>query len=300
VTAGGGERPGGTIGAALDAAARSLAAAGVDQPRLDARVLLAHALADTPDAVRLRLQAPLDGAAGTRFAALVARRARREPVAYIVGRREFWSLPFAVSQAVLIPRPDSETLVEAALALFPQRDAGLRVADLGTGSGCLLLAVLHERPRATGIGIDASAAALAVAAANAATLGLAARAAFRCADWADRAEGIGGPFDLVLCNPPYVPAGEIPGLAPEVRDHEPVTALAAGTDGLDAFRVLGARVAGALAPGGFAVLEVGAGQAEGAETLLIRSGLRAHSRRRDLAGIERCLILAGAGGSAAT
>jgi release factor glutamine methyltransferase len=278
----------GTIGAALDAAAASLARAGVDSPRLDARVLLAHALGEPPDAIRLRAGAALAPAARARFDALLARRAAREPVAYIVGHKEFWSLRFAVSPAVLIPRPDSETLIEAALALFPARDARLRVADLGTGSGCLLLAFLHERPRATGVGIDASAAALAIAAANAAALGLAARAAFRHADWAD---GVGERFELVLCNPPYIPQSEIAGLAPDVRDHEPGTALAAGADGLDAFRVLARCLPAALAADGMALIEVGAGQADQAESCLIRSGLRAVSRRRDLAGVERCLIL---------
>jgi release factor glutamine methyltransferase len=235
----------------------------------------------------------LDARARERFAAALARRERREPVAYIVGAKEFWSLSFAVSPAVLIPRPDSETLIEAALGLFPDRAQALRVLDLGTGSGCLLLSFLPERPHATGVGIDASAAALALAAANAAALGLAGRATFCLADWAklDRGEELAGGFDLVLCNPPYIPSADIAGLAPEVRDHEPHTALAAGEDGLDAFRVLGAVVPALLTASGMAVCEIGAGQADQAESCLICSGLRAIARRRDLAGIERALIL---------
>jgi release factor glutamine methyltransferase len=276
------------IGAALAAATECLRQAGVDSPRLDARVLLAHVLGEAPEALSVHARAPLDAAARARFDAAIARRARREPVAYIVGHKEFWSLRFAVSPAVLIPRPDSETLIEAALALFPERDRALRVLDLGTGSGCLLLSVLHERPRATGVGIDASAAAVAVARVNAAELGLAARAELRHADWAD---GIAERFDLVLCNPPYIPSDEISGLAPDVRDHEPHTALAAGADGLNAFRALASLVPRAVTANGMAVFEVGAGQADRAESCLIRSGLHPIVRRRDLAGIERCVVL---------
>ncbi len=286
-----------TTGAALAAAAAQLAQAGVDSPRLDARVLLAHVLGAAPEAIAARPQAPLDAAARARFAAAVARRAAREPVAYIVGAKEFWSLRFAVSPAVLIPRPDSESLIEAALDLFPDREGALRVLDLGTGSGCLLLSVLHERPNATGLGIDASEAALAVASTNAAALGLAGRALFRQADWDDSGAWEAtraARFDLVLCNPPYIRSGDIAGLAQEVREHEPHRALAGGADGLAAFRALGARLPPVLAPGARVLFEVGAGQADMAESCLIRSGLRAIARRRDLAGIERCLILGGA------
>lgn len=284
-----------TIGGALAAAASLLARAQVDSPRLDARVLLAHVLGTPPEAISVHARTPLEAGARARFAAAVARRERHEPVAYIVGHKEFWSLRFAVSPAVLIPRPDSETLIEAALALFPAPARALRVLDLGTGSGCLLLSFLHQRPGATGVGIDASPAALAVAAANAAALGLAGRATFRKGDWS-RPDWPGGPaerFDLVLCNPPYIPVVDIAGLAPDVREHEPHAALAAGADGLDAYRALGIQVPGALTASGMAVFEVGAGQADAAETCLIRSGLRAIGRRRDLAGIERCLVFGG-------
>lgn len=281
-----------TVGAALDGAARRLAAAGIDSPRLDARVLLGHVLGVDPGTLALRRDDALAADAAERFAAVVARRAAHEPAAYIVGHREFWSLDFAVTPDVLIPRPDSETLVAAALECFPARDGALSVLDLGTGSGCLLLAVLHERPRAHGVGVDASPGAVAVAAANAARLGLAGRARFVTRNWAGYRDG---PFDLVLANPPYIPAGDVAALAPEVRAHEPLAALAAGADGLDAYRSLAGILPALLAAAGRAVVEVGAGQAESAEACLCAGGLRALARRRDLAGIERCLVLAKAG-----
>jgi release factor glutamine methyltransferase len=286
-------RADGTIGAALAAAALRLAAAGVDTPRLDARVLLAHVLGEAPEGLSVHARGRLDAAAAARFAAALARRERREPVAYIVGAKEFWSLRFAVSSAALIPRPDSETLIEAALGLFPDRAQALRVLDLGTGTGCLLLSFLHERPQARGVGMDASTAALALAAENAAALGLAGRATFCAGDWAKPVWGgdLAGGFDLVLCNPPYIPSADIAELAPEVRDHEPHAALAAGEDGLDAFRVLRAVVPTLLTASGMAVFEVGAGQSDAAESCLICSSLQPIARRRDLAGIERALIL---------
>lgn len=280
------------VGAALDAAAARLAAAGVDSARLDARVLLGHVLGVDPGTLALRRGDVLAPDAAGRYEALVARRAAREPTAYIVGHREFWSLDFRVTPDVLIPRPDSETLVETALALFADREAALDVLDLGTGSGCLLLAVLHERPRSRGIGIDASAGAIAVATANAARLGLAGRANFVMRNWADYR---GGPFDLVLSNPPYIRVGELAGLAPEVRVHEPVAALAAGADGLDAYRSLAGILPVLLKPLGRAVVEIGAGQAAEAESCLSAGGLRPVARRRDLAGVERCLVLAQSG-----
>ncbi len=280
-----------TVGAALDEAAARLGAAGIESARLDARVLLGHVLGVDPGTLALRRDEALAPDAASRFEGLVARRASHEPAAYIIGHREFWSLDFAVTPEVLIPRPDSETLVEASLALFPDRDAALDVLDLGTGSGCLLLAVLHERKRARGIGIDASAGAVAVAAVNAARLGLAARASFIVRNWTGYR---GGPFDLVLANPPYIRAGDVAGLAPEVRAHEPIAALAAGEDGLDAYRGLAGILPALLKRGGRAVIEIGAGQAADAESCLSAGGLRPIARRRDLAGIERCLVLGGA------
>ena len=169
------------------------------------------------------------------FQALIARRAAREPLALIVGRREFWSLDFAVSPAALVPRPDSETLIEAAVATFVGRTPPCRVLDLGTGTGCLLLAALSEFPAAFGVGVDCSFAAASLAACNAAMLGLADRAAIVCADWTD---ALGGCFDLILCNPPYIAASHLDGLMPEVACHEPRTALDGGADGYSAYRRL--------------------------------------------------------------
>ena len=221
------------------------------------------------------------------FEALVARRAEREPLALILGRREFWSLDFAVSPATLVPRPDTETLITAALGAFADRAAPRRVLDLGTGSGCLLLATLSEFSRAFGIGVDRSAAAAVLAARNAAMLGLAGRSAFLCGDWA---AALGAPFDLVLCNPPYIPTAQLDGLMPEVARHEPRAALDGGTDGLAAYRRLVPDLGRLLALGGVAVLEVGADQA-GAVARLARHAGFAVARYQDLSGIARALAL---------
>jgi release factor glutamine methyltransferase len=218
----------------------------------------------------------------------------REPVAYILGRREFWSLEFRVSPAVLIPRPDSETLIEAALGLYPDAGAALRVLDLGTGSGCLLLALLSERPNATGTGFDISAAALDVARSNAAALGLSSRARFAQGDWADLADGLdGAPFDLVLANPPYIPDPECLSLDRDVRDHEPHLALFGGADGLDAYRAILEILNYVLVPRGIALFEIGAGQTEPVSTLAGQAGYAVTGLFRDLAGHPRALAMTG-------
>jgi release factor glutamine methyltransferase len=207
-------------------------------------MLLAHALGVPPAHL---IEAPMRAVPTGSFEALIARRAAREPLALIVGHREFWSLDFAASPDTLVPRADSETLIEAALAEFPARDAALRMLDLGTGTGCLLLAGLHEFPAAFGVGVDRLPAVAALARRNAASLGLAGRAAFVCADWA---APLAGRFDLVLCNPPYIPAAEVATLMPEVALHEPASALDGGSDGLDSYRAVIPRLPGLLAPGG--------------------------------------------------
>jgi release factor glutamine methyltransferase len=224
-----------------------------------------------------------------RINAFLARRIdAREPVSCILGRREFWSLEFRITPDVLDPRPDSETLVETALGLFPVQDRPLRVLDLGTGSGCLLLAVLHGRPRASGIGVDASEAALAVARQNAAQLGLADRAEFRRGDWG---AGLDEAFDLVLCNPPYIAESERGRLPPEVLHHDPPAALFGGADGLDAYRIILPALRRLLAPGSCALFEIGAGQAERVSAIARASGLAVCAIRRDLAGRDRCVVL---------
>jgi release factor glutamine methyltransferase len=281
-----------TLGEAVSAAAALLDAAGVADARRDARLLLGHALGVGREVVLGHPERPLDAGGEARLGTLVARRAAREPMAYITGEREFWSLPFRVGRAALIPRPDSETVVEAALAWVPDRAATLRLLDLGTGSGCLLLALLSELGSATGVGLDRSAKALEMARKNARRLGLDGRCRFLAGDWG---APLTGPFDLIVANPPYVAEDELAALEPEVA-FEPRLALAAGQDGLAAYRALAPHMARLLAPAGAAVVEVGAGQARAVASLMSAAGLGETGRRRDLAGIERCLVLGKPGG----
>lgn len=280
--------PGETVGAFLCQAGQVLRAAAIDSPRHEARLLLGHAMGATAEALLRDPRAPVPPAAAARFRAALAARLDAVPMAHILGQQGFWTLDLAVSPATLIPRPDSESLVEAALDAFPGPQAPLRVLDLGTGTGCLLLAVLAERPRATGIGVDLVPEAAALAAANAARNGLADRAAFLAGRWADP---LAGRFDLVLSNPPYIESAAIAGLMPEVARHEPRSALDGGADGLDAYRHLAAILPGLLAPGGAAVLELGAGQRAAVERLASAAGLVPAGCRRDLGGIERALVL---------
>ncbi|HVI98372.1 MAG TPA: peptide chain release factor N(5)-glutamine methyltransferase [Sphingomonas sp.] len=264
---------------ALATAAAQLAPVSAT-PRLDAELLMAHALGIPREALLLaHLDAPIPPA----FAGLLARRLRHEPVAYITGTRAFWTIELAVGPGALIPRPDSETLIEAALDHFAGR-APRTILDLGTGPGTLLLAALDQWPQATGLGVDRSADALAMARANADRLGMAARARFVEGDWA---AGVAGPFDLVLANPPYVGTAE--ELPPEVREHEPAGALYAGADGLDAYRAIVPDLARLVAPGGVAILEIGHEQAEAVGALVAGTG-RSWSLRRDLAGRPRAIV----------
>jgi len=269
-----------TVTQALREAAARLADTS-DTARLDAEVLMAHALGVSRSAMLLSHGRD---AVPDRFAALIERRLRHEPVAYITGSQEFFGLEFAVSPDVLIPRGDSEVLVEAALAARPDAK---RVLDLGLGSGALLLAVLHNLPQAQGIGIERSPGALTVARANAQTLNLAARADLRPGDWTQARWTAGlGEFDLILANPPYVEQ-EAP-LAPSVRDHEPASALFAGAEGLDDYRILLPALPALLAPGGVALIEIGHTQAEAVSALAQAQGLSA-SLHRDLGGRPRVL-----------
>jgi len=276
-----------TVAAALRQATSVLTGAGVASPRLDAEVLLAHVLEIERDRLFFQTADILAPGAAARFASILARRARHEPVAYITGVREFWSLPFRVTPATLIPRPDSETLIEAARALFASNPPAT-VLDLGTGSGCLLLAALSEFPDATGLGVDRSAEALAVARDNARDLGLAGRARFVAGDW--NAMSVPERFDLILCNPPYISATDMAQLAPDVRDHEPHDALSDYADGLGAYRLLLPRLGHWLAADGVALIELGTGQAAAVGALAQAAGFSA-GIREDLANIERCMIL---------
>lgn len=273
-----------TIADALREAAGLLAETS-DTARLDAELLMAHALdvSRTDLLLRHMRDAPPPG-----FAPLLARRRGHEPVAYILGRQEFYGLDLAVSPAVLIPRGDSEVLVNAALAARPD---ARRVLDCGTGSGALLLAVLAHLPQAQGIGIDRSPEALAIATANAARLRLGERARMVPADWEAPgwAEALGGAFDLILANPPYVE--DAADLAPSVRAHEPAGALFAGPEGLDAYRLLVPQLPALLAPDGVALVEIGSAQAEAVGTIAAAAGLTV-LLHRDLAGRPRALQLA--------
>ena len=214
-----------TRAAALAAATRRLGAAGIAGPRRDARLLMQHVLGTTREALLAEEDRPLGGREARRLAALVRRRAEREPIAYLTGRREFWSLEFAIDCSVLVPRPETETVVEAVLARRRQLTARPRLLDLGTGSGCLLVALLGELPGAVGLGVDASATAVSLARINAARHGLSGRASFAVADWG---AALACRFDIVVSNPPYVAAAVLASLAPEIARHEPPAALDGG------------------------------------------------------------------------
>jgi release factor glutamine methyltransferase len=245
---------------------------------------LAHAQGVTPEAL---LRDPGAAADTTALDPLLARREAREPIALILGYRQFWSLDFAVSPATLIPRPESETLIEAAVAAFAGREPPRLLLDLGTGTGCLLLAALSEFPTAFGVGVDRSMAATALAARNATALHFANRAGFLCAHWA---EALNARFDVVLCNPPYIPTADICCLMPEVARFEPRAALDGGPDGLAAYRALVSTLPRLLTPHGVAALELGVNQADAVATLARQAGFRAETRL-DLHGIPRALVL---------
>jgi len=275
------------VAVALRALTDRLQSAGVPQSRLDARLLLAETLGVDASWLFNHPDAPLDARSTTALDQLAARRCRREPMSLILGRREFWSMEFQVTANTLAPRPDSETLVEAVLAAQPERQTPMALLDLGTGSGCLLLALLQELPHAQGVGVDCDAATLSVAAANARSLGLLGRCRFVQSDWCDR---VVGSFDVIIANPPYIASDEIDRLEPEVALYEPRRALDGGADGLCAFRQLAGQVGRHLRADGLLVLEIGAGQAGAVCDLVRAEGLTIRAVKRDLAGIERCIV----------
>lgn len=265
---------------------RSLVRAGIEGARRDARLLAGAALGKPPDEMIALRNEAVDWQAQAAFEAMVARRAGGEPVSRILGRRGFWTLDLTIGPEVLDPRPDSETLVETALRLTGATGGDLRILDLGTGSGCLMLALLAELPAASGVGIDKSPDAARLAHQNARACGLASRASFICSDWA---APIAGRFDLVVSNPPYIVHADLMGLAPDVALFDPALALDGGADGLDAYRALIPALPALLVPGGLAVLEFGLGQGADVGSLMQECGLANLEIVCDLAGHERCI-----------
>lgn len=283
------ERADPTAGEFCARVAGELRAGGSEDAALDARVLMAHALGIEA----AELLAASDRRVGMRARIWLGEATRRrlggEPVARIVGYKEFWSRLFALGPDTLVPRPESETLVEAALAAFPDRNAAIRVLDLGTGTGALLAAILLERPRAMGVGVDRSTGALAVACGNFNRLGLARRTMLVCGDWG---AALGKRFDLIIANPPYIVNSDIAVLPCDVRDHDPVLALDGGADGLDAYRSILSDLSRVLAREGVAILELGDGQEEPVAALARNARLIVNgAARRDLAGRPRALVL---------
>ena len=278
-----------TIAATRHALADKFRQAGINSAETDARLLMAYALGVDRAELIANGGRALTVEQAEAIDALAARRLKREPVARIFGHKEFWSLSLQIGPAVLVPRPETETVVEAALDAVARGAppmTQLRILDIGTGSGALLLALLSELANAVGTATDISAAALDVARANAERSGLAGRCTFIACDIA---AGVPGPFDLIVSNPPYVVHGEIASLAPEVRDYDPALALDGGADGLDGYRAIAAQARGLLAPGGKLIVELGAGQEAAVRALFTNAGLTAAAVLNDLAGIPRAL-----------
>jgi release factor glutamine methyltransferase len=280
---------------ALASLTEAFARAGVEEPSREARLALRQAAGVSAAALIAAPEAALPPDAAQRLAEVVRRRAAGEPLSRIAGRRAFWSLDFLISLDVLDPRPDTETIVEAALALFAaRRDAPIRILDLGVGSGAILCALLTEFRAASGVGVDVSRAAAAVARRNVEALRLSARAEIRVGDWTD---GLSGRFDLIVSNPPYIPTGDIAGLSREVAAFDPRLALDGGADGLDPYRAIVPAAARRIAPGGALIVEVGAGQAAEVSAMAARAGFTP-TVRRDLAGVERVVVARAAAGGA--
>ncbi len=277
-----------TIGGLVREFTARFESAGLDSPRLDARILVAHVLGFEPSHVFLKSDEILD-ADTRRDAELPAeRRLAHEPVSRIIGTREFWGLEFALTPETLDPRPDTETLVSAALELKPHfNNAPIRILDLGTGTGCLLLAILSEWPSATGLGMDISDGAVAAARANADRLGIAPRAEFRTGNWAD---GLADTFDMVVSNPPYIAEEERSYLSAEVAEFDPPAALFGGVDGLAAYRAMLPSARRVMAPDGRLIIEIGSEQAPAVTELLGPAGFKVEAQKKDLAHIVRCLV----------
>jgi release factor glutamine methyltransferase len=281
-----------TLATARQALAEKFRQAGIDSAEADARLLIAHALGIDRAALMANGERALNPAEVKAIDALAERRLKREPVARIFGVKEFWSLPLHISKAVLVPRPETETVIEAALDYIVRdglRAESLRILDIGTGSGALLLALLSELPNAVGTGTDISTPALGVARVNAERHALATRCTFVTCDIAAR---LPGPFDLIVSNPPYIAHDDIAALAPEVRNFDPALALDGGADGLNGYRAIAKDARRLLAPGGRLIVELGAGQEAAVCALFTNAGLTVGATRNDLAGIPRALTAA--------
>ncbi len=276
-----------TVDAALAEAAADLAAAGIERPRFEARLLLEAASGRSRGEIVAHGSALLSQPEVDRLGLMVARRRQREPMAYILGRVEFWSLDFAVQPGVLVPRADSETLIEAVISDVADTGRPVRILETGVGSGCLIVTLLHLFPHAEGIGTDVDEKALACTRLNAERLGVAARLRLERTSWA---AGVDGPFDLIVSNPPYIPSAEIAALQPEVARFEPRTALDGGPDGLVAYRAILADLPRLLASDGRVFLEIGHDQYQPLAVLAVAAGY-AVTAHRDLAGMVRCLEL---------
>lgn len=279
-----GEPP--TVARALAEGTSRLAAAGIDSPALDAALLLAHSLGISRAQLITRQAESLSSAQYAAWRHALDRRAEHEPVSHILGYREFWEWPFRVTSAVLDPRPDSETLIEAAVALFPDKTTSLRILDLGTGSGCLLISLLKIFLNSLGTGVDVYYNALQVAVDNAHRLNVGNRANWVCGDWC---KALALQYDLVVSNPPYIAEAEKSELARSVVDYEPHGALFGGADGLECYRILAGSIRQNLTPNGKVLVEIGIGQAEPVEAIFGHEGWRPIGRWKDLGGIERIL-----------
>ena len=282
--------PGSSIESTRRILAARLRSAAIDEAEIEARLLVGAVLGLDLTALITQAGRPLTATEAAQLERYAQRRLVGEPVARILGTGEFWGLPFQLSDATLVPRPDTETVVELALEIFRERPVSARpprIADIGVGSGAILLALLHEIPGAFGVGTDVSLTALGTARTNAAALGLADRSAFIACYYA---AALTGPFDLIVSNPPYIPSGYIANLSVEVRDYDPRLALDGGNDGFDAYRALIPQAAELLAPGGALVVEAGQGQARGIETLMVASALEVERPpKADLAGVLRAV-----------
>ncbi len=276
-----------SIGAAVEYAASTLKNAGINEPRRRARALLAAVLDLSASQVFAHPERLLNPVQQVRLSAMLNRMLAREPLSRILGRREFWGLDFLLSADTLDPRPETETIVEVVLARLPDRDRPYRFLDLGTGTGCLLLALLSEYPAASGIGIDIAEGAARTARDNTERLGIGTRAQFVAASWA---AALAGRFDAVVANPPYIERAAIVDLPPEVRGYDPLRALDGGAEGLAAYRAIATDLPRLLPRGGLFAAEIGLGQAAAIAEIVTRHGLRVEAVIPDLAGIERCIV----------